>query len=236
MKLHRFYIPQTLGDSEVFKLDHAPLVEQITKVLKLHIGETIILFDGSGHDYQMRIEGREADILKLALVKKTINSVKPVRDVYLFASIVKKDTFEWIVEKATELGIAQVIPVISTRSEKKNLNVERLWKIMVEASEQSGRGTLPTIVSIMDLDQALDYLKTLPNVSPIVFHIESEPYKNDLHTIVSNPIAVFIGPEGGWTVEEIAKFKEKGIPVYSLGPQILRAETAVISALTKVIF
>jgi 16S rRNA (uracil1498-N3)-methyltransferase len=127
--------------------------------------------------------------------------------------------------------------VIAERSEKKNLNAERLEKIVIEASEQSGRGTVPTIHPVVAFSEALaDVVKRkLPG---IVFDPSGTKFsQNDFADFsVDANIAAFIGPEGGWSPDEIAAFKQANIPVLSLGQQILRAETATVAALSRLVF
>jgi 16S rRNA (uracil1498-N3)-methyltransferase len=147
---------------------------------------------------------------------------------------VKKDTFEWITEKATELGVTDVVPVIAERSEKKNLNEERLKKISVEASEQSGRGDVPIVHPIISLEEAMEKVKQ-DGMQTVVFHLEGDTF----HTAFfdkNNDLAVFIGPEGGWSEREVEMFHTNGFAVRSLGDQVLRSETAVIAALSQVVF
>ena len=152
-------------------------------------------------------------------------------------SLVKKDIFEWIAQKATERGVSDIIPIIADRSEKKNLNTERLQKIIIEAAEQSGRSSLPVLHEICELDEVLgDSEKIWGNDSTLlVFDITAEKFSIEdvRHT---QKIVVFIGPEGGWTPAEIETFKNTDIAIRSLGPQVLRAETAVVAALAQLVF
>jgi len=123
----------------------------------------------------------------------------PTRKTYLFAAVIKKDNFEFIVEKATELGVTDIIPIIADHSEKKALNRERLIKISIEASEQSGRGDVPKIHSITPLKdfrrQILDSrISNLESILMIAFHTDGEfLLRSDLSE--SEPVAIFIGPE-----------------------------------------
>ncbi len=159
----------------------------------------------------------------------------PARDIYLCAAVVKKDTFEWIVEKATELGVTHIIPVMAERSEKKSLNEARLQKIAIEASEQSGRGSVPTIQTIVELKEAIDILKAKDGIESIAFHTDAERFNpQDVHRDI--PVCVFIGPEGGWTIDEVDMFHKNQIKVVCLGSQVLRAETAVVAALSQLVF
>jgi 16S rRNA (uracil1498-N3)-methyltransferase len=166
----------------------------------------------------------------------------PKLKVNLYAAVTKKDTFEWIVQKATELGVTKIIPILAERSEKKALNIGRLEKIAVEASEQSGRGDVPEIMPIAKLDEMIGAVGATNQDSDataetIVFHTEGEIF-SPAEFIDDNggQINVLIGPEGGWSPDEIDTFHKNKIAVRSLGKQILRAETAVVVALSMAVF
>ena len=263
MRLHRFYIADKIdggkiGSQITLTIDSADLVNQIRRVFRLKNGDSVILFDGSGFDYECEVAGDESKIggdlgvhghgnkthhknsISFRVTSSERSHYMPARDIYLCAAITKKDTFEWIVEKATELGVTHIIPVLAERSEKKSLNEERLRKIVVEASEQSGRGCVPLIHQIKNLSEAFVAVK---NIQSVVFHTEAELFskdelkeKGDANLADSSPLAVFIGPEGGWSPDEIDMFHTLKVPVRSLGNQVLRAETAVIAALSRVVF
>ena len=114
-------------------------------------------------------------------------------------------------------------PIISERSEKKSVNFERAGKIIKEASEQSGRGSLPRIEQLANLEDALNN-----DFVSIAFHPTSDKFNKDDFG-KEKAFGIFIGPEGGWSDRELKMFKEKEIKILSLGPQILRAETAAIA-------
>ncbi len=157
----------------------------------------------------------------------------PTRKIRLFTALVKKDNFETIAEKATELGVTDVIPVLAERSEKKGLNEKRLKKIVIEASEQSGRGDVPAIHAVIDLKMAIESLGE--DARAVAFHTEGELFdRKDVPN--DEDVSVFIGPEGGWSPDELDMFHKHDVPVRCLGPQVLRAETAVIAALSQVVF
>ena len=252
MRLHRFYIDEPVGNKTELKVSSAELANQIRRVFRLKTGDSVVVFDGSGFDYECRIgasSGDEVKSVKNLVTLDVVTTMKirymPVRDIYLCAAVVKKDTFEWIVEKATELGVTHIIPVMAERSEKKALNMGRLQKIAVEASEQSGRGNVPTIHQIKSLKETVELLKrevasdlkrfTQVKCSLIAFHTDAESF-NPQDVPRDIPIAIFIGPEGGWSIDEIDLFHKNQVSVVCLGPQVLRAETAVIAALSEVVF
>jgi 16S rRNA (uracil1498-N3)-methyltransferase len=239
MRLHRFYVPQQIGNESEITIRSAEFVNQVRRVFRLKGGDSLIIFNGTGFDYECKIDDTYSrriltgndNSLRLYVTTTERSAFSPARKIYLFASLVKKNTFEWIVQKATELGVTHIIPVISERSEKKSLNESRLKKIAIEASEQSGRGDVPEILPIMNLEEAI----TTESVTAVAFHTEGEHFSKEKIS-KDGPAAVFIGPEGGWSQSEIDMFHKQNIPVLCLGKQVLRSETAVIAALSQVVF
>lgn len=234
MRLRRFFVPTPLGTdtgSTLFTLtSQGPLVNQLKNVFRLGKGDQVVLFDNSGYDYVVAIESYEKDTVSFSKISGTRNTTLPTRETYLFSSIVKKDNFEWISQKATELGVSYIVPIISERSEKKDLNLERIQKIVIEAAEQSGRGTLPILEPIVDLKEALE---KYAHIKSLAWHPESPKFVSQ---DVENAIGAYVGPEGGWSPEELSLFKKHGVHMHSLGPQILRSETAVIAVLSRLVF
>jgi len=160
-------------------------------------------------------------------MKETILQSSIKRSIYLCASVIKKDNFELVVQKATELGVRHIIPILSDRTEKKKINMSRLEKIAIEASEQSGRGDVPTIHEAITLGEIFDS-GTLPQ-EKIVLHPDGVIISDYIQNVQQSSIACFIGPEGGWGDDEIGFFKSYNVTPVSLGTQILRAETASIA-------
>ena len=252
MRLHRFYVNQEIGDKKEITIDSAELVHQVRRVFRLKPGDSIVVFNGTGFDYECKIDnfGGKNTIVSDSVIRLLVSSASrsrysPKRELVLCAAIVKKDTFEWITEKATELGATGIIPIAAERSEKKSLNEERLRKIAIEASEQSGRGATPMVYPIMGPGEAANFLiqeqgerskeKGAGKIRLVAFHTEGERFQK-AEFDSDSPLAIFIGPEGGWSETEIVMFHKLGIPVRCLGPQILRAETAVVAVLSQVVF
>ncbi|MEK7646198.1 MAG: RsmE family RNA methyltransferase [Patescibacteria group bacterium] len=252
MRLHRFYTTEKIDTEHVFTIDSAELVHQVRRVFRLKKGDSIILFNGTHFDYICKIDDSDTGSiivsdnsirLRVTAMERSRSSTQ--QKLFLCAAITKKDTFEWIVEKATELGVTDIIPVMAERSEKKSLNAVRLNKIAIEASEQSGRDTIPMVHPIMGLLDVEDLLQQGPasptssNIQKIAFHTEGELLKREdlsSYTTQKADLACFIGPEGGWSPQEIEMFHTHNIPVKCLGSQILRTETAVVAALSLVVF
>ena len=260
--MHRFYVAGKISTDNyiggLFEVVDEALTNQLKKVLRFKIGYEITIFNGDGQDHECLIKGFEKDKVVLEIKKSGPSRYMPTRDIWLCAAVVKKDNFEWIVEKATELGVSHIIPILSERSEKKSLNMERLGKIIIEASEQSGRGNVPTIHPIIKLEESIDYVREItnsksqvpknnqiprdnnqtgtdPEVSMLAFHTEGDSVRGAT-LYKDEPIALFIGPEGGWSEKEVELFHKEKVDVACLGRQVLRAETAAVVALAQFVF
>ncbi len=227
MKIHRFIGNFDLHQSEI-KITDIDIVKQIRNVLKLEPGETIILSDGQGTSIEIIIESIQKSAVTGAVLSKKIDT-NETQEVALYLAILKKENFELAVQKATEVGVHTIIPVITERTVKTGLNFERLEKIAKEASEQSGRSLVPKIAEIVTFEEALESGKK--SDEKIIFHLSGKEYKPDGSLAsVRQSVSIFIGPEGGFTDKEVMLAKESGYDVCSLGPLTLRGETAAIVA------
>jgi len=223
MRTHRFFIEQEILDSGEVKVADKDLIHQWQKVFRLKTGDRVILFDGTGFDYVSEFVSLNRNEVILKVIEKKLNQNIPKKEIHLFQSIIKKDKFEWVLEKGTELGVSYFYPTISERSEKKNINFERAGKIIKEASEQSWRGSLPRIEESANLKDVLDN-----NFVSIAFHPSGDKFdEKDFEK--EKILGIFIGPEGGWSDKELELFKKKGVKILSIGQQILKAETAAIA-------
>lgn len=230
MKLQRFFCEEKLSGQGSILISRPALINQLKNVFRFSNGDKVVLFDNSGFDFLASIVSYNDDSVSFQIESVSENVVLPLRETYLFASLVKKDNFEWILQKATELGVSHIIPVVSERTEKKDLNLERVQKIIIEAAEQSGRGTLPILYEVTDLESALH---NYAHVKSIAWHTNAPKFVSQ---DVSDVLGAYIGPEGGWSVAEEDMFKKHGIHTRSLGPQVLRSETAVIAVISRLVF
>ncbi len=223
MKLHRFISNFNLSIGE-FSIEDIEIVKQIRNVLKLEIGEQILLSDGHGREAQASITALFSDKI-VCEIKDVIQKEDSQRKVTLYLAILKKDNFELAVQKATECGVSTIVPIITERTIKTGLNTERLEKILKEASEQSGRSIVPTLFESMDFAQALKHAGE--SEEKIIFHLVHEEYTPKKE---SKNISIFIGPEGGFSAKEIQDAAEQKFSITSLGDLTLRGETAAIIA------
>ena len=238
MRLHNFFIEQKIGEAKNVRVENLDLLHQLKNVFRLEKGDEIVLLDNSGFQYRCRIDLLSKNEGVFEVLEATENIVKTSREIYLYVSMIKKDNFEWILEKATEIGVSHFTPVLSSRSVKINFNHERGLKIVKEASEQSGRGILPELNEIISFDEALNEVEG-EKIPAIAFHLEeglmevadfiSQKLKKQSD---STKVAVFIGPEGGWSDTEVEQFRKRDVKILSLGDATLRAETAAIVAST----
>lgn len=236
MRLHRFYVNFPLGEEVVVENGSAEkdLLHQWTNVFRYTNGDEVFLFSPSslGEDVRYRFSSLSKSSVALVRVSSTPNII-PSRKITLVMAIVKKDTFETIVRQATELGITCIIPVLAARSEKKNLNFERLSSIATEASEQCGRGDVPQIASISSFTEATELTK---NTTNIIGSLHGKPLKELISQDFSKKTcALWVGPEGGWTEEEESSALTLEFLPYKFTETVLKADTAAISLLSNII-
>jgi 16S rRNA (uracil1498-N3)-methyltransferase len=229
MRLHRFYVEQPLGEEVV--INDVSLIKQWSKVFRYTETDFVTLFNGDGNDITYSIQDINSKESKLLRTKLSPSYI-PTKNITLYLSLIKKDNFELVVQKATELGVTKIVPIISERSEKKNLNEDRLHKITIEASEQCGRGDIPVIHQIIKLSDAINLKRE--NECVLLMQMGGISINDVIckETYTSNDISVFIGPEGGWSEQEETIFRDNGAIAISLGKTVLRAETAAIAAIS----
>lgn len=225
MRLHNFFVSEKIGEKKSVTITDAGLLHQFKKVFRFTPGQEVVLLDNSGNEYVSEINSLTISEAKVLIKSARENIFHPRRTITLYQSIIKKDNFEWIVQKGTELGVSKIVPIISERSEKKSLNLDRLAIIAKEACEQSGRAVLPTLSIPVTLADAISDV-TLPYLA---FHSDGEAFSADIRGAIGRDVSILIGPEGGWSDHELSLFREKGIEIFSLGSQTLRAETASVA-------
>lgn len=223
--MHRFFVDQKLQVGDEVKLPDN-IARQVVQVLRMNAGGEIVLFNGDNFDYPATLvaEGKKEVRAKITAQEK--NNHEPEAEIALFQALIKKDKLEWVAEKCTEIGIIKIVPVIAKRSVKTGVNDARLRKILKEAAEQSGRARVPEFGEIMTFENAL---KIATKECEIVYvahegvDCSQIPVRGE-----SRKIALFVGPEGGFSDAEIRAATALGAKIISLGSTILRAETAAI--------
>lgn len=240
--MYRFYVEQDQIDETTIRILGSD-VNHIKNVLRMKPGERIIICNGQGKDFYCIIKG-ESDGGILADIEKVCDTETELPSkIYLFQGVPKKDKMELIIQKAVELGVFEIIPVMTKRTivkledRKKELKkLERWQAIATSAAKQSNRGIIPAIADTMSLKEAFQYAKAM--------ECKLIPYENaeDItrtKEIIENikkdsSIGIFIGPEGGFEESEIQLAIEAEIQPITLGRRILRTETAGLAILSMV--
>lgn len=246
----RFFVDRFEANTAVLRDDGA---HHLGRVLRAQPGQLYEL--SNGHEVWLaRIERVEKNAVAFALVEQ-LPAPAPALRVKLLLAIVKFDRFEWALEKATELGVAEVVPVAAARSEKSLVAAARKraarWgKILLESSQQSRRLQPPVLAQPMDAPQAFggsdarsqpqckEPQSVIANECRLLLseRVGAPSLKKVLTGRSAKCCTLAIGPEGGWTDEEFAAARAAGFEEVSLGENILRTETAVIAALAAVNF
>lgn len=229
--MNRFYFPQQI-DKEFLILKEKPILHQIKNVLRMKKGEKAAFFSDKGeyfgYDFIFELKNMDGGSANFMFRERVENVREPSRKLVLFQSLIKKDKFEWVLEKAAEVGVSEIVPVLSARSEKKSLNAERCEKILKEASEQSGRAIIPKLYPVTSLERAIS--KAAEPGAKTYFASLTEK-ENMIRGVGDRAINLFIGPEGGWEEKEMfAAHHHQNFEIISLGRLTLRAETAAIAA------
>ncbi|MFT5179887.1 MAG: 16S rRNA (uracil1498-N3)-methyltransferase [Candidatus Paceibacteria bacterium] len=226
MKQHRFLIDQKLSNQDEITITEQAIIHQMRNVLRLRVGDPIIFLDGTGIEWHGRVKiliKNFSKISKEVMKKKSKSSKENLKKINLYSAMIKKDKYEWVLQKGTEIGVSRFIPVITKRTEKVNLNIERAQKIVKEAVEQSERVDVPALSEPIDIKTAVAQCET----DMLVFDKSGELFSVSQYKD-SKEVNIFTGPEGGFDESEIEMFKEKGAKILSLGDCVLRAETAAI--------
>jgi 16S rRNA (uracil1498-N3)-methyltransferase len=223
--LPRLYVRPGLAEGARIELD-AGQANYLGNVMRLGEGAELLVFDGSTGEWLARIA--EAGKKRMALTVETrTREPEAIPDVWLAFAPVKRNQTDWLVEKATELGVARLIPVMTRRTIAERVKLERLEAIAVEAAEQCGRTRLPVI------EEPVPLRKLLETDADRTFYFADEGGGEAAVSAFKPGAAVILtGPEGGFTDEERAAIRAapNAVPI-SLGPRILRAETAALAAL-----
>lgn len=236
--MHRFFLPNALLTEEG-TADLSPLRHQLRNVLRARAGDRIVLFDGSGYEYVTVLGPFDAGQVVGQVVDKRRASGEPSVHLTLFQCALKADKMEWVLQKGSELGVSRFVPVISERTIVRPAaalggKYDRWRAIVREAAEQSGRGRLPEIAAPALYREAVaqgdgicllpwEEAAGVPGLARRLLHVDGEAQR-------PLRISVMVGPEGGLSAAEAQAAAAAGWELVTLGPRILRAETAALAA------
>jgi 16S rRNA (uracil1498-N3)-methyltransferase len=240
--MHRFFVsPEAIRDDRVVM--RGTVVHQIRDVLRMSPGDEFVLLDNSGYAYRAEIVTIDREVLRGRVLDKSKMETEPAAHITLYQGLLKGQKFDWVLQKGTEIGIMAFVPVLTERciignvDEVSQSRLERWQRIVVEAAEQSGRAALPQIGTVMLFANACEYMARR-GLSLIPWEGEHSLGLKQALRDVPEPkeINLLIGPEGGFTEEEIASARDHHIIPVSLGPRILRAETAGLAAASAILY
>jgi len=222
----RLYFSKSLSNNLTGTLDKSQS-HYVNKVMRVKENEIFSLFNSSG-EWEAKILNISKGIVEFNVTKQ-LRQKENSKELWLAFSPIKSNYFNFMIQKATELGVTKFIPIIFDRTIVRKINKERLEKVIIEASEQSNRINVPDIEDPKSLDDFLNNNK----VNLIFTDLNSENTKIDLKKVTDKPTCVIIGPEGDFSEEERSKIlKFSGVQPLKINENILRSETAVISAIS----
>ena len=234
--MSRFYIPKEAVKGETIVIT-GPEAHHIIDVMRLKRLDKVVAFDGTGAEFIGFIK----DVKKKAVLMKVVETRLPPRisksKITLIQSIPKKDKMDYVVEKATELGVHSIMPIVTARTivrwscEKKALAVDRWRRIAKEASKQCGRADIADIQEIRDYDYIIRSFTDYDIVLIATLAGDTLQLKDALKDFKGGRIAVLIGPEGDFTHDEVAMAREAFFKPVTLGSRVLKSDTAALAAL-----
>ncbi|MEJ6951132.1 16S rRNA (uracil(1498)-N(3))-methyltransferase [Natronospora cellulosivora (SeqCode)] len=243
--MHRFFLNNNnVIEGKVVKITGSDF-NHISYSLRMDIGDQIIASDGKGFDYQLEIIYIGEKEIEAEIINKSQNFNEPDIKVTIAQAIPKKNNMDLIVQKCTEIGVNKIIPlntkrtIVKLKGNKIEKRINRWQKISEEAAKQSKRAIIPKIGSVCELE---DIIEQVDDYDLVLVPWEDEKkqgskeilYKLDKEEI--KRVMIIIGPEGGFVEDEINLLKSKGAIPITLGPRILRTETAGIVALTMILY
>lgn len=244
----QFYVKQDNVKDDSILITEKSDRKHIVNVLRSRVGDEVILVDDNEFTYRVCICEIASDAIATKVVEKYKSFRKLKTNLVLAQSILKSSAQDFVVQKATELGVKKIIPmqtqytVVKFKNDKdKAQKVNRWQKIAFESCKQCERSDIPEISDIYDFNSVLESASDYDVVLACVERNAQDTIKNYLREVMPNElvdknILVIVGPEGGWHDSELNVFKEKDIRLLTLGNLILRAETAVVNALSGVIY
>jgi 16S rRNA (uracil1498-N3)-methyltransferase len=234
--IHRFFVPpEYLADDRVHL--SGEVAHQIVRVLRMRAGDEVCLLDGSGREFRVRLVSLDKSEVVGQIEEKARGKGEPGHKVTLYISLLNKpDKFEWALQKGTEIGAGGFVPMRSARSISDapgRARSERWQRIMQEAAEQSGRAVVPTLGEVLTFEESVKATAGQPAIIPA---LGSQVALKAALASARGSLSIFIGPEGGFTPEELEAAEAAGIIPVTLGPRTLRAETAAVVALTMALY
>lgn len=240
--MHKFFVDKNAIQGSIINIEGDD-VNHIAKVLRLRSGDEIQVSDGNGTEFICEIEDINKKLVLCKIIDSFKNLTEPPVKITLFQGLPKSQKMDLIVQKCVEIGVVEIQPVITERVVVKvdgkdiSSKIERWNRIALEASKQSNRGILPKVLNPISFSEAVEKLKALDSAIIPYEKERSKGIKSSLKELGDiNTLGIFIGPEGGFEDNEIDTCIENGVAPVTLGPRILRTETAGFVASTIALY
>ena len=239
--MKRFYHPDTLEINQNIYLDDLA-AHHALQVMRVQVKDQFIVFNGDGFNYKVEVIGVEKKKLKINIISKVENHSESQTKITLIQSLSTNEKMDWIIQKATELGVNQIIPIYSTRSiikldstraDKKLIHWQQ---VLISACEQSGRSRIPQIYKPTNFIQALENPELNEKTLKLILAPNGQASLENLGPLNNKEIILLIGPEGGFSEEELKLANDYKFTSLKLGPRTLRTETAPLSILSIIQF
>ena len=228
----RLFYPASLSLNLNSKLDKSQS-HYVNKVMRVKVNETFSLFNSNG-EWEAKVKEIAKGMVEFTITKQ-IRHKENSKDVWLAFSPIRSNYFNFMIQKATELGVTKFLPIIFDRTIVRKINNERLKKIIIEASEQSNRINIPSIEKAQNLKNFLSKYKN--KIDLIFTDLNTENKKLDIKKVKNIPICIIIGPEGDFSEKERKEILAfEGVKPIKINENILRSETAAISTLSIIIY
>lgn len=217
-------------------------VKHIARVLRLRVDDEITVCDRCRTDYECKISEISSDRVVADVLKSEENRAESDLEITLYQGMPKSDKMDYIVQKCVELGVLKIVPVITKRAVSRpsdgDKKIARWQKIAAEAAKQSGRGLVPEICGMINFNEAVASMTGCEDALNIMpYECEANTRLRDVLTSFGKKkINIIVGPEGGFDDAEATAAREKGISTVTLGPRILRTETAPLAVCTAVMY
>jgi 16S rRNA (uracil1498-N3)-methyltransferase len=236
---HRFFVtPAALKDGVVHFTDAQ--AHQMRDVLRMRAGQEVLALDNLGTEYRVTLREISRSVVRGEIVERRAARGEPKTKIVLYQALVKADKFEWVLQKGTEIGVTEFVPMHTTRAMANNVSKQKYarWtQILTEAAEQAGRGKIPQLQALQSFGDALGQAQTRGGATYVLWENETAlDLKRALEITNAEWFHVFVGPEGGFTEQEIALAQTFGAPSVGLGPRILRTETAGMVAISAILY
>ncbi len=244
--MHRFFLPKESFSGGEVRAEARDQIHHLRDVLRLRPGDTVVFLDNSGWEYETVLLTVDPDRVRGEVRQRRLCANEPRTKVILYQSVLKGERLEWVLQKGTEIGVSAFVPILSERCIVQNANefssrkAQRWEKILQAAAEQSRRGRIPPLQPIMLLAAACEQVQRSGGLSLLPWEGGGMPLRQALQQAGREhppfSVALFIGPEGGFSPSEAQLARDYGLLPVSLGPRILRAETAGVIAAALVLY